>query len=85
MYQFLGMTWKNMKNNNLILIIARASGTKEVSRQNLRLINGKPLLFYILKTSLSCTNCSTFVSTDSDEIDAYSKFLFCIILNNLKL
>jgi len=63
-----------MKNNNLILIIARSSGTKDVSRQNLRLINGKPLLFYILKTSLSCTNCSTFVSTDSDEIDAYSKF-----------
>ena len=63
-----------MKNNNLILIIARASGTKEVSRQNLRLVNGKPLLFYILKTSLSCKNCSTFVSTDSDEIEAYSKF-----------
>jgi len=63
-----------MKNKNLILIIARASGTKGISRQNLRLVNGKPLLFYILKTSLSCTNCSTIVSTDSDEIDVYSKF-----------
>ena len=63
-----------MKNDNLILIIARDRGKNEVSRQNLRLINGKPLLFYILKTALSCKNCSTFVSTDSDEIDAYSKF-----------
>lgn len=63
-----------MKNNNLILIIARASGTKEVSRQNLRLVNEKPLLFYILKTASACKNCSTFVSTDSGEIEAYSKF-----------
>jgi len=63
-----------MKNNNLILVIARASGTKEISRQNLRLVSGKPLLYYVLKTSLSCSNCSTFVSTDSDEIEAYSKF-----------
>lgn len=63
-----------MNKENLILIIARASGTKDVSRQNLRLVHGKPLLYYVLKTSLSCSNCFTVVSTDSDEIKEYSKF-----------
>ena len=63
-----------MTKHNLILIIARASGSKVVSRQNLRLVNGKPLLYYILKTSISCKDCSTFVSTDSEEIEAYTRF-----------
>ena len=39
-----------MKNTNLILIIARESGRRDVSKQNLRLVNGKPLLYYVLKT-----------------------------------
>ena len=40
-----------MKNENLIVIIARESGKQNVSKQNLRLVNGKPLLYYVIKTA----------------------------------
>ena len=63
-----------MNKENLILIIARSGGTKNVSKQNLRLVNGKPLLYYVLKTAKSCENCHTVVSTDSDEIMEYVEF-----------
>ncbi len=63
-----------MNKKNLILIIARGGGTKNVSKQNLRLVNGKPLLYYVLNTAQSCKNCHTVVSTDSDEIAEYVKF-----------
>ena len=70
----LGMILRIMNKENLILIIARGGGTKNVSKQNLRLVNGKPLLYYVLNTAKSCTNCHTVVSTDSDEIAEYVKF-----------
>lgn len=57
-----------MNSENLILVMARSSGSKEVSRQNLRLINGKPLLYYVLQTALRYKNSLVVVSTDSEEI-----------------
>ena len=74
MFLLLGMILRIMNKENLILIIARGGGTKNVSKQNLRLVNGKPLLYYVLNTAKSCRNCQTVVSTDSDEIIAYVKF-----------
>jgi spore coat polysaccharide biosynthesis predicted glycosyltransferase SpsG/CMP-N-acetylneuraminic acid synthetase len=59
-----------MKNNDLILIPAR-SGSKTVSRQNLRLVDDKPLLYYVLNTALQYTS-NVFVSTDSEEIKEIS-------------
>ena len=35
-------------NNKLILIIARKGNKDNVSRQNLRLVNEKPLIYYII-------------------------------------
>ena len=79
------MIWiKNMKNTNLILIIARESGRRDVSKQNLRLVNGKPLLYYVLKTSLECNNCYTIISTDSDEVKQYAKFYQVPVLDRSK-
>ena len=63
-----------MKNENLIVIIARDSGRYDISKQNLRLINGKPLLYYVIKTAKESKNCYTVISTDSDEIKQYGKF-----------
>jgi len=57
-----------MNFENLILVMARSSGSKLVSRQNLRLINGKPLLYYVLQTALKRKNTLVAVSTDSEEI-----------------
>ena len=61
-----------MKNKNLIVIIARESGRYDVSKQNLRLVNGKPLLSYVIKTAKESKNCYTIVSTESDEVKQYA-------------
>lgn len=57
-----------MNHENLILVMARSSGSKNISRQNLRLISGKPLLYYVLQTALKHKNSQVVVSTDSEEI-----------------
>jgi len=80
----LGMILRIMNKENLILIIARGGGTKNVSKQNLRLVNGKPLLYYVLKTAKSCKNCHTVVSTDSDEIMTYVKFFGGSVIKRAK-
>ena len=60
-----------MKNKNLILILAR-EGSSEISKQNLRLVNDKPLLFYVIKTALSSKCSDVLISSDSDEIKELS-------------
>jgi len=57
--------------NNLILIPARG-GSKTVTRQNLRFVNGKPLLYYVLKTALDSKTADVFISTESDEIKQFA-------------
>jgi spore coat polysaccharide biosynthesis predicted glycosyltransferase SpsG/CMP-N-acetylneuraminic acid synthetase len=59
-----------MNSENLILIPARA-GASNISRQNLRLVNGKPLIYYVIKTALKYTK-NVYVSTDSEEIKEIS-------------
>ena len=58
---------------NIIIIMARAKGNKYVSRQNLTLINSKPLIYYVLKTASSINTADVYVSTDSNEIKEYSE------------
>jgi len=60
-----------MKNKNIFLIMAR-SGNEYLARQNLRLVNDKPLLFYILQTCLKFKNTDIYVTTDSEEISELS-------------
>ena len=48
------------------------------------LVNGKPLLYYILKTAKLCTDCHTVVSTDSDEIAEYVKFFGGAVIKRSK-
>ncbi len=55
------------KNKNLIIILAR-KGTKNITRQNIRLVNGKPLIYYIIKRCQEITSADIFISTDSEEI-----------------
>ena len=73
-----------MKNENLIVIIARESGRYDVSKQNLRLVNGKPLLYYVIKTAKESKNCHTVISTDSDEIKQYAEFYQVPVLDRPK-
>jgi spore coat polysaccharide biosynthesis predicted glycosyltransferase SpsG/CMP-N-acetylneuraminic acid synthetase len=59
-----------MNSENIILIPARA-GASNISRQNLRLVNDKPLIYYVIKSALKFTK-NVYVSTDSDEIKQVS-------------
>ena len=57
-----------MNKKLLIIIMARKGSDDAVSRQNLRLVNNKPLLYYIVKTALEFKKADVLVSTDSEEI-----------------
>ncbi|WP_027371205.1 cytidylyltransferase domain-containing protein [Desulfovermiculus halophilus] len=62
-----------MKNNILIVIPARG-GSKGIPRKNIRSLNGKPLLSYVIKTALiSSYNPDIYVSSDDEEILAIAE------------
>jgi len=48
--------------------MARKGSDDVISRQNLRLVNNKPLLYYIISTALKFKKADVLVSTDSEEI-----------------
>lgn len=73
-----------MIKDKLILVIARESGTKYVSKQNLRLVDGKPLLYYVLQTVSTDLDYHVIVSTDSEEIKEYTKFFGVSIIDRPK-
>jgi spore coat polysaccharide biosynthesis predicted glycosyltransferase SpsG/CMP-N-acetylneuraminic acid synthetase len=61
-----------MNKKSLILIMARKGSDDAISRQNIRLVDNKPLIYYIIKTSLEFKKADVIVSTDSDEIKELS-------------
>ncbi len=58
----------------LILILARSHTKKDFSRQNLRLINDKPLIYYVIQSCINYKKADIYVTTDSAEISDLSKF-----------
>ena len=68
------------KKKNVIIILAR-KGTKIITRQNLRLVNGKPLIYYIIKKCQEISSADIFISTDSEEIKELSIFYGVNYLN----
>ena len=68
-----------MKKSKLILIMARKGSKDNVSRQNLRLVNEKPLIYYIISTAKKCQSADVFVSTDSEELQEIA------FLNNVEV
>jgi CMP-N-acetylneuraminic acid synthetase/spore coat polysaccharide biosynthesis predicted glycosyltransferase SpsG len=63
----------NHKQNILIIIPARG-GSKGIPRKNLRILNGYPLIYYVIKTSLlSKFKPDVYVSSDDDEILTIAK------------
>ena len=51
----------------ILAIIPARGGSKGVRRKNLRLLNGRPLLYYALKTALSSRRIDDVVLTSEDE------------------
>ena len=66
-----------MKHNPVIVsIIPARGGSKGVPRKNIRLLAGKPLIYYAIQPSLNCSQIShTFVSTEDEEIAQVAKDL----------
>ena len=61
------------------------SGNEYLARQNLRLVNDKPLLFYILQTCLKFKNTDVYVTTDSEEISELSLMYGAKVIKRPKL
>ena len=78
----MGRSFKKLKPKSIILIPARA-GTSNISRQNLRLVGNKPLMYYVIKSALQITPY-VYVSTDSYEIKEISKLYGAKIINRPK-
>jgi len=57
---------------NIISIIPARGGSKSIPRKNIKLLNGKPLISYSIKTSLAC-GLRTIVNSDSQEYLDISK------------
>ena len=58
-----------MNVKNILIVIPARGGSKGIPRKNLRLLSGKPLIYYIVKTAKeSKYKPSIYVSSDDDEI-----------------
>ena len=64
--------------------MARKGSRDSISRQNLRLVKDKPLIHYVLESSLNFPNADVIVSTDSEEISEYSMMLGVSVINRPK-
>ncbi|MGO3708364.1 MAG: cytidylyltransferase domain-containing protein [Mesonia hippocampi] len=55
--------------SNILVVIPARGGSKGIPRKNLRLLAGKPLIYYSIKTALkSKFNLDVYVSSEDDEI-----------------
>ena len=66
--------------NKFIAIIPARGGSKEIKKKNLKLLGGKPLIYWTIKAAVDskCFN-SIIVSTDDTEIEDYCKKFELII------
>jgi CMP-N-acetylneuraminic acid synthetase/spore coat polysaccharide biosynthesis predicted glycosyltransferase SpsG len=63
-----------MDNPNVIAIIPARGGSKGIPRKNVRLLNGKPLIAYVIETAKRVKNIDkVVVSTEDEEIASVSK------------
>lgn len=58
---------------NIVSIVPARGGSKGIPRKNIKLLNGKPVIFYSIEASNSCPLIkNTFVSTEDEEISKIS-------------
>ena len=55
--------------NNILVVIPARGGSKGIPRKNLRLLNGKPLIYYAITTALNSNYTpDVYVSSEDEEI-----------------
>lgn len=57
----------------ILIVIPARGGSKGIPRKNLRLLGGKPLIYYSIKNALSVENADVYVTTEDAEIELISK------------
>jgi N-acylneuraminate cytidylyltransferase len=63
--------------NNVVAFIPVRGGSKGIRKKNIKLINGKPLVWYAINAAVNCTEINeVFISTDSEEIKSVVLNLF---------
>jgi CMP-N,N'-diacetyllegionaminic acid synthase len=63
----------NLKNKKIICIIIARGGSKGIKNKNLRIINGKPMIFWTISLAKKCKFLdSIWVSSDSKKILDYA-------------
>ena len=63
---------------NIIAEIPARAGSQRVKNKNMRLLNGKPLISYAIKSAKDSKFLTDiYVNSDSDEIGEYGKTLGC--------
>ena len=68
-----------------LAIIPARGGSKGIARKNLRILNGKPLIYYSIKAALNCSLIDyVFVSTEDEEIAFISEIFGASIHNRSK-
>ena len=66
--------WCNMSKQKVLAIISARGGSKEVPRKNLKLLGGKPLVYYMFKKALNSHLIDKVVcSTDDEQIASIAK------------
>jgi len=58
-----------INNMDILVVIPARGGSKGIPRKNLRLLNGKPLIYYAINNALNSKyNLDVYVSSEDDEI-----------------
>lgn len=56
-------------NQSTVAIIPARGGSKSIPLKNIKLLNGKPLIYYVIQAAADCKGIdAVFVSTDSEDI-----------------
>lgn len=66
--------------NKIIALIPARGGSKRIPRKNIKLLNGKPLISYVINSLSSSNVDEVWVSTDDDEIAVISERLGANVL-----
>ena len=79
------MASKNERKIEVLSVIPARGGSKGIPRKNLKILNGRPLIFYSINTSINSKYVTdTVVTTDDEEIYEISKIYEAIPLKRPK-